>query len=420
MTSFLDLRGWKVAPTRTFPIYVATGAFFAALAARGFLIPLRASELGGNRFQIGLLFSLTTFSAALLSLPAGMLADRLGRRPMLLISVITGGVSQVGIAFSSSIELDYLWQAMGGIAGAATQASLWAAVADAAHGRRLGRSMGWLTLSMQMGFLIAPALAGQALHVLSVERDILVTAVLYVVSLVALPSVGRAAARGVGPIRPIVELLRQPGLPAAAVALLAGSLIWGTLQGFLTIFGKESLGLPGPQIGLLFALQAAANGLSRIPAGRLVDRVRRRTGLISVTILGFSGSIAILPHLHGFWLPALVLVAPMPLLAIAFIAVSVEFTNLATPQSRGVAMGLYGTFLYIGLGTGPLVFGPVMQNAGYVAGFTACALTAAALVGVVAIAGREPASRGPAASRVSAVLLRHPRIRPSSREPTDP
>lgn len=38
-------------------------------------------------------------------------------------------------------------------------------------------------------------------------------------------------------------------------------------------------------------------------------------------------------------------------------------------------MGVYGMVLFFGLGLGPAVFGAVMEHAGYIAGFTACAAT---------------------------------------------
>ena len=93
---------------RTLPIYLSAGAFFAAIAARGFLVPLRAHELGADRFQVGLLFSVATLAGAALSLPAGLLADRFGRRSMVLFSAITGGASQVLIATSTSVPLSLI------------------------------------------------------------------------------------------------------------------------------------------------------------------------------------------------------------------------------------------------------------------------------------------------------------------------
>lgn len=64
-------------------VYLAAGSIFAALAARGLLLPLRAHELGGDKVQVGLLFTVFTVTAAGLSLAAGFLADRFGRRSLI-------------------------------------------------------------------------------------------------------------------------------------------------------------------------------------------------------------------------------------------------------------------------------------------------------------------------------------------------
>src|SRR5215472_16687663 len=87
---------------RTLPIYVAAGCIFAALAARSFALPLRVSEMGGDKVEVGLLFSVGTVAAAGLSLPAGFLADRFGRRRLLLVAIVVGGVSQAGIGVARS------------------------------------------------------------------------------------------------------------------------------------------------------------------------------------------------------------------------------------------------------------------------------------------------------------------------------
>ncbi|TMD19119.1 MAG: MFS transporter [Chloroflexi bacterium] len=73
---------------RALTLYVAAGAAFAAIAARGLLVPLYAHDMGASRFEVGALFSVATFAAALLSLPSGLLIDRIGARTLLWTSLI--------------------------------------------------------------------------------------------------------------------------------------------------------------------------------------------------------------------------------------------------------------------------------------------------------------------------------------------
>src|SRR5215469_2906534 len=395
---------YEVTPARrsALAIYLTAGCFFAALAARNFALPLRVTELGGNKIEVGLLFSVVTVTAAGLSLPAGFLTDRFGKRNVLLVSILVGGISQLGLGVSSAVAPMYLWQALAGVGGAASQAALMATLVDLVPSSKVGRAMGWLTLAFQVGFLVGPSTAGLALQWFNLQTVITASAGLFVPALVltaaAIPP-SRRIDTGWNIAAPLRQITRQRAFVVASAGMLGATLLWGTLQAYLPLFAKEQLRLAPAQIGYLIAIQAVANGLTRIPGGWLVDRLPRRGPLIVVGMSFYAASIALLPHVSGFWTTTAVLVASVPLLATTYLALGVVFSNLSTAETRGVAMGLYGTVLYLGLGAGPAVFGSVMEHSGYVAGFTACAIAGLALAGVVALVRRAPA---PARARVQA------------------
>src|SRR5215831_20385176 len=137
------------AKNRALPLYVATVCVFAALAVRSFALPLRVVELGGDKVAIGLLFSISTVAAAGLSLPAGFLGDRFGKRTLLLLSIAAGGLSQLGMGVAVSLPPLFVWQVLAGIGIAGAQAALMAALVDAVPSARVGRAMGELTLAIQ-------------------------------------------------------------------------------------------------------------------------------------------------------------------------------------------------------------------------------------------------------------------------------
>ena len=380
---------------RALAIYVAAGASFAALAARGLLVPLYAHELGASRFEVGALFSVSTLAAALLSLPSGLLIDRFGARRLLWISFVLMAASQLATAATTTIFPLFVWQVVGGLGGGAQQAALFSAVTESVPGNRLGRSMGWLTFSMQAGFFIGPSVAGLALALLPVRTDIAVTTALMLFAVPgALVATGtRQSARGLALIVPLRALFSQHAFWPVVIGLVAATLAWGTVGAFLPIFGKEALGLPSAQVGFLLALQAVANGLSRIPAGRLVDRAAHRWPLVFVGVIVWSIATILLGHLHGFWAPAALMVLATPFMATAFVAFGVVFGNLSVSSTRGVTMGVYGTVLFLALAAGPLIFGPLVQNYGYATGFTTCAVVAIALALVMAATNAEPLRR---------------------------
>ena len=377
---------------RVFVIYLITACTFGVAGARGLTIPLYADQLGASRGEVGLLFSTFTITGALLSLPSGVLADRFGRRNMVVFSLLAIAISQLLSGATHDVRLLFVSQLIGGLGGGAAQTSLMAALADQVPMERMGRAMGWLTLCFQVGFLAGPAVAGILLRWVNLQTDILLTTVPVLLALGLSVSVsgrqgGKAARLNIW--RPVQGLAVQPGFYALVIVFLAATMLWGTLQAYIPVLGRRGFGLSPTEVGYLLAIQAVVNGASRIPAGRILDRVARKGTIASLAATGFAAAMLVLPHLHGFWIPTLLMVVAVPLIATSFIAISITFVQMAPAESRGAAMGVYSTILFLGLGAGPAIFAPLMDRS-FVAGFTACALTGAALASVALLARVEP------------------------------
>ena len=368
-------------------LYVLAAAVFATLGARGLTVPLYAHELGANRFAVGALFSVSTLAGALLSLPAGVLVDRFGARNLLAASLVLTGASQVATALTTSVPPLFLWQILGGLAAGTQQSSVFSAVTESVSRARIGRAMGWLTLSMQVGFTLGPALAGLALRWIDVRTDIAATTALLIFTIpgaLATSQTRQRAERGLALRAPLTALARQVAFVPVVIGLIGATFAWGTFQAFAPIFGKEALGLPSAQVGYLLAIQAIFNAGSRPIAGQLVDRVRSTWPLLLAGVVVWSASIVLLGHLTGFVLPAIVIAIGTPFIATAFVTIGAAFGDLSAASTRGVTMGFYGTVLFLGLSVGPLLFGPIVQASGYAAGFTACAIVSVLLVLVMA------------------------------------
>ena len=380
---------------RALALYVAAGAAFSAIAARGLLVPLYAHDMGASRFEVGALFSVSTLAGALLSLPSGLLIDRFGSRKLLWAALLLSAGSQLATATTTSVFPLFVWQIVGGLGAGAQQASLFSAVTETVPANRLGRSMGWLTFSMQAGFFLGPTIAGLLVVVFDVRTVIAVTTAVLVF---AVPGALAATAtkqtqRGFDLMTPLRALSAQRAFVPVVTGLVAATLVWGTVGAFLPIFGREALALPSSQVGFLFALQAVANGLARIPGGRIVDWAQHRWPIVFVGTIVWSIATIVLGHLHGFVVPAVLMIVATPFMATAFVAIGVVFGNLSAASTRGVTMGVYGTVLFLSLAAGPLLFGPIIQANGYAAGFTACAAVSIVLALVMAAMHSEPMRR---------------------------
>jgi hypothetical protein len=233
---------------RTLAIYIAAGASFAALSARGLTVPLYAHGLGAGRFQVGALFAVATLAAAALSMPSGLLIDRFGARSLLIFSIVVAAGSQLAAAAATTVLPLFIWQVVGGLGGGAQQAALFSAVTESVKSGRLGRAMGWLTFSMQAGFFIGPSIAGLLLNWLDIRTDLAVTTAMLILTVPgALLASGTAQStqRGLSLREPLRALVSQRSFLPVVIGLVSATLAWGTIGAFLPIFGKEALRLVG-------------------------------------------------------------------------------------------------------------------------------------------------------------------------------
>jgi MFS family permease len=103
------------------------------------VLPLYAERLGAAPHQVGLI--LTVYALAqLLFLPAwGWVSDRVGRRPVLLVSLAGTALSFALLARADSIPMIYAARALGGFF-AASIGTAQAVVTDVTSTRERGRS----------------------------------------------------------------------------------------------------------------------------------------------------------------------------------------------------------------------------------------------------------------------------------------
>ncbi len=99
-------------------VLVAFLGSFGVQMVMGFLSVYAKDILGFSNTQIGLVSSTGGFIAMVLAMPGGMLADKFGRKPMILLSRVTSPLSYLGVTFTSSFEQYYTIMATNSIGNA--------------------------------------------------------------------------------------------------------------------------------------------------------------------------------------------------------------------------------------------------------------------------------------------------------------
>jgi multidrug resistance protein len=123
------------------------------------VLPLFADRLGASPFQVGAILSSYALSQ-LLFLPAwGWVSDRLGRRPVILVSLFGTAVSFVLLATAGSIATIYLARVLGGFF-AASIGTAQAVVTDVTPPAERASGMGVIGAAFGAGMVVGPMLGG--------------------------------------------------------------------------------------------------------------------------------------------------------------------------------------------------------------------------------------------------------------------
>ena len=151
------------------------------------VLPLFAATLGADPAEIGTINGAFMLTAGLLSIPAGLLADRTGRRLPIIAGLIATAASSLLLT-----QCHQPWQMAAayvlfgaGLAGFAP--GMLSLVADVMPSHRLGQAYGWYTTAIYFAMTLGPAAGGYLAKAVGMRAVFLVSgALLAAVTLLAL------------------------------------------------------------------------------------------------------------------------------------------------------------------------------------------------------------------------------------------
>jgi MFS transporter, DHA1 family, tetracycline resistance protein len=148
---------------RRSPLVVVWLAVFIDLVGFGIIIPLQpfyVEATGGSGAHVGALFAAYSF-AQFVCLPLwGRLSDRIGRRPVLLMTLLGTGISFLvfAAAYDQILWLFVARTAAGAFGGSISTAQAY--IGDVTAPEDRARGMGLVGMAIGMGFVLGPALGG--------------------------------------------------------------------------------------------------------------------------------------------------------------------------------------------------------------------------------------------------------------------
>jgi MFS family permease len=329
-------------------------------------LPLFIRSLDVPIGTVGFIAAASTVVGVVISLPAGILSDIIGRRRVILIAAIVFASAPFLYLLVTQPWHLVLVRIYHGFATAILGPVAMAAVADTFDSGR-GEKMGWYSSATMVGRILAPFAGAALIFGDNFQWVYLVTGIIGTLSLIAALKLPRPATAHVpigelvkkerGEIkRDIIAMLTHRGILATSVVEAMQYFAFGCLEVFLPIYLNEQLGFKTLSIGLLFTIQFAVAILAKPWMGRFSDRYGRvptitiglLLGAVSITMIAWFSNYAVMAVLIGLFGLGLATVtaSSAPLVA-----------DLARESSYGGALGILSSVKDIGHSTGPMAGG---------------------------------------------------------------
>ena len=355
------------------------------------ILPLYAQRFGAQGIGFGALvfiFSAMQFVATAL---LGRLSDRIGRRPILLTTMVFNAAGYVLFALAPSYALLFVARVISGFASGNISAAQ-AYVADITPPAERARGMGTIGAAFGIGFVLGPMIGGLADHYLGHLAPGLIAAGLSLVNFVSASAILRESLaaehrreRPLFDLGHMSEALRRERLrPLMFVWFLAPFSFAGYTVA-LPLHATQALGWGAKELGWLFVVIGM---IAAAVQGFLFGRLERHTGaraLLIVGLFGMAASIAAVPYATSS-LQLYTLTVPLAFANSLFAPAASGLVSIyADPTEQGTILGAAQAFAALGRSVGPLAAGWTYDGLGQQTTF----LLAGAIMLVAAVSSMQ-------------------------------
>lgn len=342
-------------------LLLCSAAFFQMFSFQMLLpvVPLYMLDVGGSEAQVGLIFGVTAGTALLFRPLTGWVADRYGRKPLLLAGNLNFVLTMLLYPFARAVAPLLAVRSLQGAGLSAVSTAGSTMVADISPPLRRAEGMGVYGVAVNVSSAIGPLL-GASLAIASGFTTVFVVSALIAVAGVILASRVPEPPRPPGPPGgPGFTLVSRDALFPAAIALCVFPPI-GVVLSYIAVFADaEGLGNPG----LFFLPYSLALIVVRVQAGRLADRYGRTTVLLP-GVLALVCALAVIASANHMLVLLIGAVTLGVGFGIAHPTVLAMGVDRAPPGRQGASMGtLIGAF-DLGIGGGATLAGIAVALAG--------------------------------------------------------
>jgi DHA1 family tetracycline resistance protein-like MFS transporter len=353
------------------------------------LLPFFARTLQAEAWQITLMFSAYSLGQFFAEPFWGRLSDRIGRKPVLLVTLSANAVGYLALAFVPDIWTAIAVRLFTGL-GAGNISTVQGYIADVTPPERRAGRMGLIGAAFGMGFIVGPAIGGlltqPQLGRLGYQLPIFAAcglAVLAALGVIVFLRESRARAAPDAPRPRFLAGLQEARLNPVVSRVLLVTLIYmagfSAMESVFGLWAEDRYAWTAREVGLSFMVVGLVSALNQgIFAGPLARRFGEARVLAGGMLL-FGASLLIQVAAPTAWFPAVTLnlgswsapvvqgwIIPV-VMAIGAVGMSLAMPNISALISRSTPPDQQGAMLGLNMASGSAarVLGPITAGALY-------------------------------------------------------
>jgi DHA1 family multidrug resistance protein-like MFS transporter len=384
-----------------YAVVLAVGLAFASFELTQSFVPLYIRELGQENladaaFWSGLVAGVAPLCAAVMGPIWGNMADKYGRKPMVLRALIFISIMQFACGFVPSVEWLLGARILMGLFAGFTSMAMALAIAVTPR-EKMAQAIGLVQAAQIAPASIGPIIGGLLTDVIGFRSTFMVTGILLIIPSLMLgflvnESFDKAAAqrptKGKGAGGSFVQLFFIPGFAAALAILFVARFTERALPPILPLYLIE-LDTPSSTLatitGVVVASGALAATISSIAYGKFArpDNTRR---LLAIALAG-GAVCSVLLALSGDWIQVTMLRIVLGLLAGGTMSLAYTMgARLAPSERSGLTLSVLASCGMLGGAISPILAGMISQLSLRIV-FFAVAVAYVLAVGLTALPG---------------------------------
>jgi len=355
--------------------------------------PLYIISLGATVFEASYVISLSGIVGTILRSPSGMASEKIGRRRIILASLILATIPPLFYMMATSWHELILWATMYGSAFALFMPTRNAWIADLVEPEERAAAYSFLNMAFPIGGVIGPILGGIVVDRLGWRTLFILATAIHGVSLLPLIAIRDPRKPGFRPERPSIVSHLQGGQMKTLLLLILLQFLFGFGFGIvgpmIPLYLTERFRTPATLIGIFSSIGFGVTAfLAQIPSARLAGRIGEgRLVLYCCSALPFTFLL---------WPSRTRYLELLLLYMLATAAWSTTWSSTASilmgasPSSRrGLFSGLSLTSIMLGFTAGPALAGSLWEGLGHHAPFYASSLIFATSVPIAFLLERS-------------------------------